>query len=80
MSLTIAEAALALEAFYTQFHANIISYHASTIAEMLNEIQWGVYFYLLPEYDRSFVREKGDMRKYRFCCPEEVRSPFAKSL
>lgn len=51
------EAALALEDFYRWFHDDILNYHASTIAEFLNNIRWGIYEYLQPEFQRSIVWE-----------------------
>ena len=50
VQVKLEEALLALEDFYKWFHDDIFNYHSSTIAEFLNEIQWGVYEYLLPEY------------------------------
>jgi len=41
-----------LDDFYEEFHDNILNYHASHIAEMLNNINWGIYNYLLPEYKK----------------------------
>ena len=80
--VTLEDALLAVENFYEWFHEDIFNYHSSTIAELLNEIQWGVYEYLLPEYHRSYVRDSSDFRspKYHFCYPVEVRSDLAKTL
>jgi hypothetical protein len=80
VSLTLDEAVLALEDFYQRFHTDILNYHASAIAEMLTQIQWGVYYYLLPEYERSYVFECGEFAKYRFTYPEGVEQSLAKSL
>jgi hypothetical protein len=80
VSLTLNEAVLALEDFYERFHSDIFNYHSSTIAELLNEIQWGAYDYLLPEYQRSYVYDGGPMLRYHFCHPNEVQSDLAKSL
>lgn len=80
VALTLDEAVLALEDFFERFHTDIFNYHASRIAEMLNEIQWGVYEYLLPEYQRSFVYEGGAMGKYHFSYPGEVKTGLGKSL
>jgi hypothetical protein len=80
VSLSLDGAVLALEDFYERFHYDIFNYHASTIAELLNEIQWGAYDHLMPEYQRSYVYEEGAMMKYHFCYPEEVQSDLAKSL
>src|SRR5215218_1142153 len=44
------DALLALADFYEKFHTDILNYHASTIAEFLNNIRWGIYEYLQPEF------------------------------
>ncbi len=80
LSLTLDKALLALEDFYERFHVDIFNYHASRIAELLNEIQWSVYEYLLPEYLRSYVSEGGSPERYHFCYPDAVQSDLAKSL
>lgn len=80
VSLTLDGSVLALEDFFERFHSDIFNYHASRIVELLNEIQWGAYNYLLPEYQRSYVYEGGAMKKYHFCYPDEVQSDLAKSL
>ncbi len=79
-SLTLDEAVLAMEEFYERFHTDIFNYHASTIAEMLNEIQWAVYEYLRPEYERSYVSDGGSPQKYHFLYPEEVRLSLPRAL
>ena len=82
VQVTLEEALLALEDFYKWFHDDIFNYHSSTIAEFLNEIQWGVYEYLLPEYHRSYVCDSSDFDypRYHFCYPAEVQSELAKTL
>jgi hypothetical protein len=79
-AVSLDEAALALEAFYVRFHDDILSYHASTIAAMLNDIQWGLYEYLLPEYQRSVVWEGGSPPKYHFVYPVGLDADFPKAL
>ena len=76
MSLTLDGSVLALEDFFERFHSDIFNYHASRIVKLLNEIQWGAYNYLLPEYQRSYVYEGGAMKKYHFLLPRRsaVRS------
>jgi hypothetical protein len=55
VSVDLDEAMLALEDFYRWFHDDILNYHASAIAEFLNNIRWGIYEYLQPEFHRSIV-------------------------
>ncbi len=71
------EALLALADFYERFHVDILNYHSSTIAEFLNNIRWGIYEYLQPEFKRS-VREAGDPPKCRYTYPDEVAAQLAK--
>ncbi len=78
VSVTLEEALLSLTDFYEQFHTNILGYHSSTIAEFLNNIRWGIYEYLQPEFQRSIVWESRDPLKYRYTYPREVVVPFVK--
>lgn len=43
-----------LPEFWEWFHTHLFAYHASTIAEFLNEIRWGIFGYLQPEFKRSY--------------------------
>lgn len=72
-------ALLALSDFYERFHTDILNYHASTIAEFLNNIRWGIFEYLQPELQRSIEHEDGDPQKYRYTYPEGMNSEFAKA-
>lgn len=78
VSVELDEAMLALEDFYQWFHTDILNYHASTIAEFLNNIQWGIYEYLQPEFQHSIVWESHNSPMYRFTFPEGVTSRLAK--
>ncbi len=74
------EALLALAEFYERFHTDILSYHSSTIAEFLNNIRWGIYDYLQPEFNRSIVWEEGsNLPKYHYTYPKEIQGEFAKA-
>jgi hypothetical protein len=76
--VTIEESLLALTDFYERFHTDILNYHSSTIAEFLNNIRWGIYEYMQPEFHRSIVWESGDPPKYRYIYPDAVTSRLAK--
>lgn len=79
ISITIEDALLALPGFYERFHKDILNYHGSTIAEFLNNIRWGIYEYLQPEFKRS-IEYYGDdnPQKYHFLYPDGMNSEFAK--
>ena len=74
------ESALAIfEEFYDWFHNNIFNYHSSAIAEFLNNIRWGIYEYLQPEYNQSIVYRVNDQyNRYKYTYPQEVNNKFAK--
>jgi len=79
ITVDINEALLALDEFYERFHTDILNYHSSTIAEFLNNIRWGIYEYMQPEFNRSIVWEGGAPPKYHYTYPEEIESKFAKA-
>ena len=77
-TVELEDAMLALDDFYERFHADVLNYHSSTLAEFLNNIRWGIYEYLQPELRRSMVWEDGVPPKYRYIYPKEVVNNFAK--
>lgn len=72
------DALLALSDFYERFHTDILNYHGSTIAEFLNNIRWGIYEYLQPEFHRSIVWESHNPPNYRYTYPDGIVSRFAR--
>lgn len=79
ITVDINEALLALADFYERFHTDILNYHSSTIAEFLNNIRWGIYDYLQPEFKKSIVWEGGSPPKYHYTYPKGIQSEFAKA-
>lgn len=78
VSVTLDDALLVLGEFYEKFHTDIFNYHGSTLAEFLNNIRWGIYEYLQPEFRRSIVWEGGDPPRYRYTYPQKVKAGIAK--
>jgi hypothetical protein len=78
ISVDLEEALLALADFYQWFHTDTLNYHASTIAEFLNNIRWGIYEYLQPEFRRSIVWDSHNPPKYHYTYPKGVISRLAK--
>jgi len=72
------DALLALPEFYQRFHSDILNYHASTITAFLNDIRWGIFEYLQPEFNKSIVWESRDPPNYRYTYPNGIESKFAK--
>ena len=73
------ESLLILNEFYERFHTDILNYHSSTIAEFLNNIRWGIYNYLQPEFCRSIVWDNKKSHIYRYTYPLDVNNKFAKN-
>ena len=76
--VSLESAMLALADFYSHFHTNILGYHSNTIAEFLNNVRWGIYEYLQPEFARSIVWESHDPPRYQYTFPMEIRDDYAK--
>lgn len=79
-SIELEQAYLIIPEFYDWFHRNIFGYHSSTIAEFLNNIRWGIYRYLQPEFKKSFTKDNSDSIRYRFIYPLECKRPFVQSM
>lgn len=67
----------ALESIYFELYTNRLNYLGSAVVEMLNNIRWGVYDYLLPEFNRSYRKLDGVM--YEFDIPQDIKTDFARS-
>jgi hypothetical protein len=79
VTIHIDDALLALADFYERFHTDILNYHGSTIAEFLNNLRWGIYEYLQPEFRRSIIWEAGNPPMYRYTYPDGVVTNLAKN-
>lgn len=69
---------LELPVFEEWLFDHLFSYHASTIAEFLNNIRWAIYNYLRPEFTRAF-RRTDDVR-YTFDAPPDLESGVAHGM
>ncbi len=72
---------LSLNSFYDWFHNDIIVYHSSTIAEFLNNIRWGLFYYLQSEHKKSithYYNKQLGLQAHKFKYPKEIKNKFAK--
>ncbi|MEM5346074.1 hypothetical protein [Paraburkholderia azotifigens] len=67
----------ALPDFYERFHDDVFTYHCAHIAEMLNNLLWGIYRYLLAEFEQSCTQT--DDVAYRYEYPSGCNHEFARS-
>jgi hypothetical protein len=78
VSIEMDDALLSLCDFYDRFHTDILGYLVSTIVEFLNNISWGIYEYLQPEFQRSKVYDNDNPLMYRYIYPEGVSTKLAQ--
>ena len=79
VSVTLHDALLTLDDLYERWGADILRYHGSTLAEFLNNIRWGIYDYLRPEFCRTYTRLEGDpYGRYEYKYPTKIAAEFAK--
>lgn len=79
-NINFEDALLILDDFYQRFHFDILNYHGSTISEFLNNIRWGIYEYLQPEFQQSIVYEGNEHpRRYHYTYPAGINNNFAKT-
>jgi hypothetical protein len=76
--ITLESAILALGDLYDKLQNDFLEYHSSTIAEFLNNIRWGIFEYLSPEFQRSIVYDSPFEGRYRFDYPPGVLHEVAK--
>lgn len=78
ITVELEDALLVLSDFYARFHTDILNYHSGTIAEFLNNIRWGLYHYLQPEFERSIVWDRDNPPFYHYDVPVTIVNRFAK--
>lgn len=66
--------------FHHWFYRDVFSYHASTIAEFLDQIRRALFDYLSPEYARAWRRGDRFDGDYSFDVPTEIRDPLALGM
>jgi hypothetical protein len=66
-----------LDEIYYDLFDNILSYHASKVSQLLNDIRWGIHNYLLPEYNRAYTKTYDGM--YTYAIPQELNAELAVS-
>jgi hypothetical protein len=77
-TITLEDAMLALGDLYPILQDDFLEYHSSTVAEFLNNIRWGIFEYLTPEFQRSVIYEGGREGRYRLDYPPSVLHEVAK--
>jgi hypothetical protein len=79
IDITQKESLMILDDFYTRFHDDIFNYYGSILAEMINNIRWGIHEYLLPEFNRSILYDEETPFRYEYRIPRDIVTEFGKS-
>lgn len=80
VNIELKDALLILNDFYERFHFDILSSCASVICEFLNNIRWGIFEYLKPEFSRSCISESSwGFPSYRYTFPKDITNEFTKN-
>ncbi len=71
-----------LPEFWEWFHTHLFAYHASTIAEFLNNIRWAFFECLRPEFERAYNSLSTDPMypNYEFIVPDQISEPIARTM
>lgn len=72
---------IALPDFHEQFHDDILLYHATTIAQYLNDIRWGIFEYANEKRRQCVVTWWDDglrIERYRYEYPSDIKSELGK--
>ena len=78
VTVTLEDALLALDDFKVRFYDDILEYHASTLAEHINDIRWAIQDYLSPEFERSFRAGPTGSGKYGYDVPAGIENAYAR--
>jgi len=73
------QACLALSDFYEKFNYDVLEYHSSTLAELMNNVRWGIFYYLQSEFKRSYRTDSGS-ESYSYTFPKNINSAFARGV
>ncbi|MDE0074408.1 MAG: hypothetical protein OXR82_15890 [Gammaproteobacteria bacterium] len=83
VQVDIEKCMIALPEFYDHFFDDILVYHASTIAQHLNDVRWGIYEYASArrrEYVETWWDENPRIARYRYRFPSGIKSQLGKHL
>jgi len=69
---------LALDDLREHLQHGYFSYYTTWLAELLNNVRWGLHAYLTPTFRSSYRKVPGDPIKYAYAFPPEVVDPIAR--
>jgi hypothetical protein len=63
---------LALDDFHEHLSEDYFAYYGTWLAELLNNVRWGIQKYLLPTYQASFIPDADGSIKYAYRFPSSI--------
>ena len=72
-SVPIEQIPLALDDFREHLQENYFVYYGTWLAELLNNIRWGIQTYLEPVFTMSYKKENPEDIDYRYEYPNEIQ-------
>jgi hypothetical protein len=77
--VSIAQVPLALEDFREHLQKDYFVYYGTWLAELLNNIRWGLQEYLLPTFRASYTPDPEEDGRYAYRYPENIRADAAQA-
>jgi hypothetical protein len=69
---------LALDDIREHLQENYFVYYGSWLAELINNLRWGIQEYLLPVFQQSYARVPGHDYKYEYRYPSSIADKIAR--
>ncbi len=76
------QAYLVVPEFQEWFQDHVFAYHTTSIACFLNNIRWGIFDYLRPEFRRSYrpTRHPLGVQMYTYDVPQKITDTLIRSM
>lgn len=63
---------LALDDFREHLQEDYFAYYGTWLAELVNNVRWGIHDYLQPAFQRAYYRVPGEDLMYRYNYPDSI--------
>lgn len=69
---------LVLDEFREHLQDNYFSYYGTWLAELVNNIRWGIQNYLTAQFLESYAKVEGEEFMYKYIYPQEITNNVAR--
>lgn len=70
---------MALGDFREHLQEDYFSYYGTWLAELLNNVRWGLQDYLVPTYEASFERDPANVLSYSYKYPTAIANEVPRA-